>query len=414
MLQQRDLQLHWMLIDSDSAYAQALETLQCHTGPVAIDTERASGYKYYQKAYLLQLKRGNSPIYLFDPTVIADFSALAQIIADDLWILHSGVHDFPCLAELGLKPKLLWDTELGARILGYNRVGLASLVAECLDVELEKAYSHENWSERPLPEKWLEYAAVDVEFLAPLAAKQQELAHQRGRLTALEQEFAHLCNWQPKPPRAHPWRQISNITTLVRDNRALAIARELWYERDTAAKNRDLAPHLLLTDAAIVLAAESKPRSLSDLQRLDGFRSGLPAAQIHRWWRAILRGKQSTENLQQTNIQETVGYSSTYFRQNKHARARLDIARAAVASVASELHIPVAQLMDVRALKLFAANPPQIFTAENVADSLRRSGAREWQISACADTLTKVFARFLKNASSSTTSDNKKDTSGKN
>ena len=137
-------------------------------GPIAIDAERASGFRYGQKAYLVQLRRAGSGTWLIDPVMCPDLSELQDVIADVEWVLHAATQDLPCLADLGLHPTRLFDTELGSRLAGRPRVGLAAAMEHYLGITLAKEHSAQDWSTRPLPEPWLVYAALDVEVLVDL------------------------------------------------------------------------------------------------------------------------------------------------------------------------------------------------------------------------------------------------------
>lgn len=379
---QKDLQFNWQLINTPAAYQAALDELRSTAGPIAIDTERASGYTYYQNAYLVQIKRGNGTIFLFDPIALPMLDELANIINSQLWILHSGRHDLPCLAELGLFPHELWDTELAARILGANRFGLGSLVADTFQVQLDKAYSGVNWSLRPLENAWLEYAAIDVEFLTPLMQHQTLLAVKAEKRNILAQEFAALKNWQPKESPKEPWRKVSHINTLGKDNRALALVRELWYARDTLAQNANLAAHLILSDAAIINAATIKPRSIAQLQKLEGFRSPNAQAHLTVFWRAIMQGKRTTENLLRTPAVKPGEFSNLLLKQDSKAKSRLQCARATVAKLATALNVPSEQLLEAAVIKKLIADPPPKYTSAAIAAKLRSAGARNWQIEA--------------------------------
>ena len=138
------------------------------TGPVAVDAERASGHRYGQKAYLVQLRRAGSGTWLIDPMACPDLGPVAEGIGDAEWVLHAATQDLPCLAQVGLRPAKLFDTELGARLVGLPRVGLGAAVEHYLGLSLAKEHSAVDWSTRPLPEPWLRYAALDVEVLVEL------------------------------------------------------------------------------------------------------------------------------------------------------------------------------------------------------------------------------------------------------
>ena len=112
----------------DPGLAGVAARIAAATGPVAIDAERASGYRYSARAYLVQLRREGAGTALVDPIEMSDLTPLAEALTGPEWILHAATQDLPCLRELGLAPTSLFDTELAGRLLGYPRVGLATLV----------------------------------------------------------------------------------------------------------------------------------------------------------------------------------------------------------------------------------------------------------------------------------------------
>ncbi|HET8867345.1 MAG TPA: ribonuclease D, partial [Agrococcus sp.] len=224
------------VIADPEALAAAAERLRSGTGPVAVDAERANGFRYSARAYLVQLYRRGSGTVLVDPTAIDDLSPLQEAIGDEEWIIHAASQDLPCLREVGLEPASLFDTELGARLAGFERVGLAAVTERLVGLRLRKEHGASDWSTRPIPRAWLEYAALDVEVLVDARdALAAELAEQ-GKQELAEQEFAYALEREPKPPAAEPWRRLSGIHT-IRDRRQLAVARELWLARDELARS---------------------------------------------------------------------------------------------------------------------------------------------------------------------------------
>ncbi len=197
------------------------------TGPVAIDAERASGYRYSARAYLVQLRREGSGTALVDPIAFDDLADLQAALGDTEWILHAATQDLPCLAEIGLRPTTLFDTELAGRLLGYPRVGLATLVETVVGRSLRKEHSAVDWSTRPLPVPWLEYAALDVEALVELREALGRELEETGKAEWARQEFEHLVTAAPSGPRQEPWRRTSGMHR-ARGRRALAAVRELW------------------------------------------------------------------------------------------------------------------------------------------------------------------------------------------
>ncbi|MBU4465538.1 MAG: HRDC domain-containing protein, partial [Actinobacteria bacterium] len=241
------------VITDAAGLAAASTLLAAGTGPVAVDVERASGFTYSQRAYLIQVFRRNAGVFLFDPPPIGDFSALQEAIGGEEWILHAASQDLPSLRELDLVPLSLFDTELASRLLGHERVGLGAVVEDTLGITLAKAHSAADWSTRPLPQSWLEYAALDVEYLPDVRdVLMAELIEQSKTAFAAE-EFTAVLEKLPKPPRDDPWRRLSGLHT-VRGRRGLAIARELWNAREEFARDQDIAPGRLVPDRALVAA----------------------------------------------------------------------------------------------------------------------------------------------------------------
>ncbi|MDO4241757.1 MAG: HRDC domain-containing protein [Microbacteriaceae bacterium] len=297
LIPQSELEIDWLLVETEKQLLAAVADLARYSGMFAIDAERASGYRYFNSAYLVQVKRSDSPIYLFDPVAVKDFEPLAKLLNSEGWILHSGRHDLACLEELGLKPPRVWDTEVAATLLKLPRIGLGKLVADLLGIELDKAHSAEDWSERPLPDEWLDYAAIDVEFLQEIKDILTAQAVESGRTDLLEKEFEKIRCAEPKPARIDPWRRVSGIQAVQRDNRALNIVRELWQARDAYGREHDIAPYRVLPDRCILAAATVKPRSEDGLLRMRNFRGGEAKTESALWWQAIKRGKASEDNL---------------------------------------------------------------------------------------------------------------------
>ena len=172
------------LIESESEFESALEHLDKGKGPIAVDAERASGFKYSARAYLIQLNRKDGGLHLIDPISVGNSKLWGQFNSafhDEEWILHASTQDLNCLRELGLNPSKIFDTELGGRIAGFDRVGLGSLCEELLELQLAKEHSAVDWSTRPLKTEWLNYAALDVDVLIDLRDEVEKVLIEIGR-----------------------------------------------------------------------------------------------------------------------------------------------------------------------------------------------------------------------------------------
>ena len=267
----------------------AVEAMRAGSGPVAIDAERASGYRYSARAYLVQMRRAGAGTLIVDPIPLPDLSPLGAAVQDAEWVLHAASQDLPCLAGVGMRPVTLFDTELAGRLLGHERVGLGAMIERILGFSLEKGHSAVDWSTRPLPEPWLRYAALDVELLIELRHALAEELDEQGKQEWARQEFAALAAAAPREPRAEPWRRTSGIHR-ARTRRQLAAIRSLWLARDDIARRRDVAPGRVLPDSSIMEAVLGAPPSEEELVKLPVFSGPRQRRNAGRWWQALVGG----------------------------------------------------------------------------------------------------------------------------
>ena len=382
--------MSWSLVTDLGGVERAAEQLAAGRGPAGVDAERASGFRYGSEAYLIQVHRTGSGTFLFDPTTIDTFAPLAEALSGEEWILHAASQDLACLEELGLIPERLFDTELASRLLGFERVGLGSIVEQLLGIRLHKAHSAADWSTRPLPEAWLEYAALDVALLPDLRDLVAQELEAQNKVAIAEQEFAAVLSRAPKAPSPEPWRKLAGGNRL-KTPRELAIARELWQARDEVARDRDVAPGRLLPDASLIVAASANPRSAGQLAALKEFRGRASRTELQRWWAAILRGK-TTEDLPgpPPRLADAMPHHRNWAQRFPDAAARLVSAREAMSEEATRLKMPVENLLSPDTLRRLAWNPPES-TAEAIADRLAELGARPWQCVATAPIIARAF-----------------------
>ncbi|MEV0821209.1 ribonuclease D [Nonomuraea rubra] len=383
------------VIADAAGLAEVVARFAAGSGPVAVDAERASGYRYGNRAYLVQLRRAGAGTALIDPIGCPDLSALDEAVADAEIVLHAASQDLPCLMEVGFKPRVMFDTELAGRLLGYERVGLGTMVETVLGLRLEKGHSAADWSTRPLPEDWLRYAALDVEVLVELRdVLHQELA-ESGKLEWAREEFAAVLGTPPPAPRSDPWRRTSGIHK-VRNVRALAIVRELWNMRDRIAREADLAPGRVLPDAAIVTAALEGPRTKKALTEISAFTGRSARRHMSDWLAAVARARNLPDG--QLPQPSTPGDGppppNRWADRDPAAAKRLAAARAVVAALSEEHHMPTENLLQPDAVRRLTWEPPAEITEESVTARLRELGAREWQLSLAAAPIAKALARL--------------------
>ena len=370
------------VVSTGEALSRATLVLAHGSGPVAVDAERASGFRYGQRAFLVQFRREGAGTVLIDPVTCPDLSGLDAALAPAEAVLHAAGQDLPCLDELGYRPRALFDTELAGRLLGYPRVGLAALVEEVFGLRLAKGHGAEDWSTRPLPAGWLRYAALDVEVLVELRDALAGQLEEQGKAEWARQEFAAVLAARPPGPRPDPWRRTSGIHR-VRTRRGLAVVRELWLERDAIARRRDLSPGRVLSDAAIIEAARALPTGGQELTALPGF-SGRGARRNGRSWVAAVRRAQAQP---ETALPASSGPAAADGPPPAHrwperdpvAAQRLTAARAVVMALAETLGLPAENLLHPDAVRRVAWKPPEPPTAEAIAAQLAGYGARPWQ-----------------------------------
>ncbi|MFD7661908.1 HRDC domain-containing protein [Streptomyces sp. NPDC059788] len=372
--------------------AEVVAAFAAGTGPVAVDAERASGYRYGQRAYLVQLRREGAGSVLIDPVGCPDLSALGDAIADTEWVLHAATQDLPCLRDIGMIPSRLFDTELAGRLAGFARVGLGAMVENVLGYALEKGHSAVDWSTRPLPEPWLRYAALDVELLVDLRDALEEELERQGKLEWAHQEFAAIAAAPPAPPRKDPWRRTSGMHK-VRRRRQMAVVRELWTARDQVAQRRDVSPGKVLGDAAIVEAALNLPPNAHALATLNGFGHRMGRRQLEQWQAAVDRARALPDSELPQPGQPLNGPPPprSWADKDPAAAARLSAARTAVTALAEELNLPQENLITPDTVRRLCWEPPAEPTGEAVAAVLAGHGARPWQIEQVTPALTEAL-----------------------
>lgn len=382
------------VIDTPEAYAEVVRAFGAGTGPVAVDAERASGYRYGQHNYLVQLRREGAGTALIDPAALPDLSALSDALVGVEWVFHAASQDLLPLAEQGMRPSRVFDTELGARLLGLERVGLAAVVAELLGLGLAKEHSAVDWSTRPLPEQWLRYAALDVEVLVDLREVLAERLAVAGKAQWAAEEFEAVRLAPPPAPRVDPWRRVSGVHA-IRDPRRLAVVRSLWQARDENARQRDISPGRVLPDAAILAAAQSLPRSVPQLTALPQFSGKGTRRRAVLWQRAI----DAALALPDDELPPSRGPRSdgpppprSWPDREPAAAARLAAARELVAGLSEQHHVPVENLLQPDLLRRVCWAPPAPADVDGLTARLREGGAREWQIGLIAEPLAAAFA----------------------
>lgn len=381
---------------------QAVKELLASRGAVAIDAERASGFKYSQRAYLVQLRASKTDIFLIDPVSIPGiieskpYRELSAALKDREWILHAATQDLACLAEIGLRPGAIFDTELAARLAGQPRVGLGALTENLLNYRLAKEYSAADWSTRPLPEGWLNYAALDVDVLHELADAVKALLEQQGKFGWAQEEFNSLLSFRPKPQRPDRWRAITGLNK-VADRLSLEIARRLWLAREELAQRMDVAPGRLIPDSSILVAATEKPKTRPELASMKTFSGKASRSYLDHWWEAVQAAHKATElpSLKPDKTDALPNYRN-WISKFPDADRRLKLAKAALIEVSQKRLVPLENLLTPELLRQLSFTPPIELTTETISQKLLELGARSWQTEQTSAVITDAFSLAAK------------------
>ena len=384
---------NFQLIDSQESLIDCCNNLEKDEQPYAIDAERASGFKYSQRAYLLQISSATSDIYLIDPTSIKDLTPLRQLLNNKSWILHAATQDLPCLFELELKPGEIFDTELAARLLSRPHVGLGGLLEDELQITLDKEHSAADWSKRPLPQDWLVYAALDVEFLHQLRKTLTRQLSENNKLDLAQQEFKALCSWQVPGLRNDPWRRTSGMH-VVKGGQDSAIVRQIWLKRDEIAQQRDIAPGRVLNDAGIVEIAAKKPKTVQELKELTSIKYRPAKNDAEIWFEQLQIALQLSPDQWPVKKKgaETYPAPKSWLEKRPEAYHRLQFVKTQLQKMSEELLIPVEHLCAPDLVKKWCWDKPND-ELEIINEWLLSQGARAWQ----AQNLASVLLSSLDN-----------------
>ena len=368
----------FLLVENQDQLAQAITELTSEE-VLAVDAERASGFRYSQRAYLVQFATSKQ-IFLIDPTCFSEteLAELARVVSAKKWLLHSATQDLPCLAEIGILPTDIFDTELAARLCGFEKFGLGSLALELLDFEMAKEHSAADWSIRPIKQEMLIYAALDVDVMHELHEKLQQKLEELERQDWAKAEFEKLLTFKPKPAAKEAWRNLPGISK-VKDKRRLQIAAALYSVRDEIARAQDIAPGRLIPDRSIMAAVNQLPTSKKDLAGNREFQGRASRSMLTEWWDAIA----NSTSLEISEVELDPNHIPNHRSWEKRfpeAHVRLQVVRPLLAEKALELAIAPEILLSPDTMRRVCFEPQS-----NIRQQLVELGARPWQIQLTLD-----------------------------
>jgi len=389
------------LMAGAAAIRQAADQLAQGTGWCAVDTERASGFRYHNRVCLLQIRRAGAGTMLIDvesdPQATTDF--IGRVLADTGWVVHAASTDLPYLEQLRLRPPQLFDTELAGRFLGFHRVNLAAMVEHYLGVRLRKNHGGEDWSRRPIPSEWLDYAALDVEYLLPLAdAMRSELTQQHPKDEWVAEECDYLTRvYRGYSPTPKSWEDLKGVHGL-RTSKQLQVARWLWRVREKLARASDTAVSRLLPDKALVALATELPTTVPKVMRTPGYPPRL--RRKARYWAnqvdKALRTAQDRwpEPFPIPTYRDTPPSRYTWSRYYPESFPKLTMVREELARVAAQVEIPVENMIqssDTNEIVWRSQELKEVTDDTELLELLQRLQIRLWQQKLCLPIFTSIL-----------------------
>lgn len=257
---------------------------------LAFDTEMDSYHSYFDRVCLIQISNDARDLLLDPLSPLLDITPLGSLLAapEILKIFHAGENDVKALKrEYAFDFGNLFDTHLAAQILGFERHGLAGLLEQHFNVHLDKKMQTSDWSQRPLTEEQLIYAACDTHYLIRLREMMLTELRRLERLEEAASEFERIQHTEPARREFDPLGYLS--IRGVRDLRpnALAALRELYLMRDARARSLNCPPHRVMSDQVLLVLARRRPRD----------RESLKATRALSAWRADEYGPEILEAL---------------------------------------------------------------------------------------------------------------------
>jgi ribonuclease D len=270
-------------IISDQAALDAWVTAFSQSDPVAVDTEGDSLHCYREKLCLIQMSTADATL-LIDPLVRLDFSAFNAMLSARTVVLHGCDYDLRMLRRgIQFAPGGVFDTYLGARLLGLKEVGLASLVQRYFEVDLPKTSQKANWARRPLTATMVSYAMNDTRYLLPMAERIGAQLRELGRWSWFDESCARAVAAASEDRERDPEKAWKVSGSSALRGRALAVLRALWFWREEEAEQADRPTFQILRNEELVEVAQGASQGRMNLpHHLPGGRRKRLYATLHK------------------------------------------------------------------------------------------------------------------------------------
>ena len=257
---------------TDPQSLQALAERLRRAPRVALDTEAASFHRYIDRVYLLQASSDGESA-LIDPLAVDDLTPIGRLLADPALevIFHDADYDLRILhRDYGFVGRRIWDTRVAAQLCGEPAFGLSALLEKNFGVRLSKQLQRADWSERPLTDAMIAYAAADTAYLPALRDRLAEQLAALGRTHWADEEFLRLeaVRWNPRAGEGEEFLAMKGAKALRPPQ--LAVLRALWDWRNTRARELDRAPFRVLGNDVLLALAREAPETGDAMRRVRG------------------------------------------------------------------------------------------------------------------------------------------------
>jgi len=237
---------------------------------LGVDTEFMREKTYFAQLCLIQISTPDD-IYCVDPLVAADQSEFWKQLLANSWVVHSARQDIEVVYQTaGAMPREIFDTQIAAGLLGLPaQMGYAGLVKELFDVDMAKSHTRADWTRRPLPDAFLEYAAEDVEYLLPAADILSEELDKKGRLEWALQDSQLLLDaalYDISGEQAID--RLKGARNFRGPKRAAAIRLAAWREEEAIRRNRPR--QWIVRDNVLLDIAYQLPSNEKQLAEIEG------------------------------------------------------------------------------------------------------------------------------------------------
>ena len=221
-----------------------------------VDTEFLRNNTYWPKLCLIQIK-AKKKIYLIDPLAKnIDLEIIKEIFLDTsiLKVFHSARQDIEVLMNVfNVIPWPVYDTQLAANfIFAETDIGYSNLVEKFCEIKLSKKYQISDWSRRPLKDKQIEYAGLDVEYLPLLYKKLETKIRAKRKVKTYKAEIEKLKDiveiYNPK----NSYKKINIRKKNIIKSRIKILSE--W--RELSAQKLNIPRNWIISDKTIILASK--------------------------------------------------------------------------------------------------------------------------------------------------------------